>query len=74
MNVNWDEVAQEADDSPRSLLAEVLGRVDEVDQLIIITVDSDGRIHRWTYGSDQQLLSMLDMAHFYICQSVAGED
>ncbi len=36
VDVNWDDVAQEADDSPRSLLAQALSQADDIDSVVII--------------------------------------
>lgn len=39
MTIDWDSIAEEADNTPRSLLAEVLGKVEEVEELIILIRD-----------------------------------
>lgn len=35
-SVNWDQVADDADNSPRSVLAEVLGMADDIEDVVIV--------------------------------------
>jgi hypothetical protein len=51
LQVDWDEVLEQADATPRSILAEVLARADEVKDLALVFVDTEGEIH--FYASTQ---------------------
>ena len=72
MNINWDEVAEDADSTPASLLAEVLGRADEVKDVIILIVDQEGIHRRWLMADEGDMIAMLELAKFVILQEAAG--
>ena len=72
--VNWDEAFQAADNSPRSIIAEVLGRVDEWESVVIVTRGKDEKLHRWLCGTDQEIMSLLAMAQYYQAKQIAGDD
>ena len=74
-NVNWDEVLQEADDSPRSILAECLARADEITNLLVIFHDKDGRQHEYTCLESAALgIAMLNRALFTAVKEVNEGD
>lgn len=69
MDINWDEVAQEADDSPRSLLAEVLARADDIEGVVILVKGKDGIQRRWnSVQSEEHIVAMLELAKFAVLQ------
>ena len=47
MNIDWDGVAAEANDSPRVVLAEALAHVDEMSEVIVISRARDGAGVDW---------------------------
>lgn len=73
MTVDWEGILQEADDSPRSILAEVLGRADEILNLVIIFSDKDGMQHEYIVASDQSRISMLNLALYTAVKNVAEQ-
>jgi len=36
MNVDWDRVAEQADNTPRAVLAEFLGMADDIDTVVVV--------------------------------------
>lgn len=71
MSIDWDEVLQEAEDSPRGLLSEVLQRADDIEQVVIVFVDKDGVSNTWEYtGSSYHTIAMLSFGHWRACQVV----
>ena len=72
-DIDWDDIARAADDTPASMLAEVLGRADEWVTLMIVAVDKDDTLRRWAIGSDHQILAMIDMAHYYTMRAIAAQ-
>ncbi len=63
MNINWDEVAEEADGTPRALLADALAQVDDVEDVIIITKNKEGQMRRWISTAGViHTVAMLEMA------------
>jgi len=72
MNVDWEDVLQEADDSPRSILAEVTSRVDEITNLAILFHDKDGKQHEYyCVASNSMAIAMLSLAHYTAVQEIA---
>ena len=72
--IDWDDVANEAADSPRGLLAEVLGRADEIEELIIIANFKDGMQQRWLrLNSAAMGISMLALAQYNMLEEVQEE-
>lgn len=41
MNIDWDRIGHDADESPRALLAEFLADADEIETLVIIVSKAD---------------------------------
>lgn len=74
MEINWDEVAQEADDTPRSVLAEVLGQADDIDEIIILVHFKDGNQREWYVASDPVRLTMLTIAHAAVVETIRNRD
>ncbi len=73
MTVDWEGILQEADDSPRSILAEVLGRAEEIVDLVVLFVGTDGKQHEYFIGSDQSRISMLALAHYTAVKEVSEQ-
>ena len=48
MNIDWDGVVADADDSPRGVLAAALAHVDEMSEVIVITRTLEGLGVDWT--------------------------
>ena len=70
-DVDWDKVAEEANDSPRALLAEVLAKVDDITDVVILFHDKDG--NHTIYQSTSSLaltIAMLSYAHWAQCHHV----
>ncbi len=71
-DVNWDEALEEADNTCRSLLAEVLGQVEDIDRLVVLVRDVDGgRQRSWTLGSEEEVIAMLELAKFKFLREAA---
>ena len=66
MAVDWGEVLEEAEDSPRGLLSEVLARVDDIENLVIIFHGKEGMANTWSScETGYHLIAMLDHAKWY---------
>ena len=48
MNIDWDKLADDANDSPRGMLAELLSEADDITNLVVIWHDKESKQHRWT--------------------------
>lgn len=70
MEINWDEVAQEADDTPRSILAEVLGIADDIESVVVLIEDKDGAQRSWWAASEKDVIAMLELAKFNFLRQV----
>ena len=67
MNIDWDSVAQNADDSPRSILAECLSKVDEFKDVIVLVRDKDDLQRVWHCTPDiEHAIAMLALAQFLL--------
>ena len=71
MNIDWDDVAEAADNTPRSLLAEVLGIADEIESLIILVHKADGTQREWWITTDVTRVTMLALAHYAAVKALA---
>lgn len=71
MEIDWDEVGQAADDKPRSILAEVLGRAEEITNLVVIFHDKDGRQHEYSVAGDETLIAMLNLSLYTAVKRVS---
>lgn len=63
MDINWDDIAAEADNTPAAMLSEVIGKVNVNDEVIIITCDERGL--QTTYHlteTMQNAIAMLELA------------
>ena len=45
MTIDWDSVVENAENTPRGMLAELLGYADEIENLIVIFHTKDGAQH-----------------------------
>lgn len=63
MEIDWEAVAEEADNTPRSLLAEVLAEAEEIDAMIILVKGKDGVQREWFIASQELRIAMLAVAH-----------
>ena len=74
MNIDWDEVVQEADDSPRSILAECLAKCDEFSDVIVIAMSPDDKgnyVRHWlATASTERAVAMLELTKFGILREV----
>mgnify|MGYP001592833343 CR=1 FL=1 len=63
--IDWDGIAEEADNSPRSLLAEVLSRADEITALVIIWRDHElNQYVALSTETYEQAIAMVELAKF----------
>ena len=75
VEVNWDDVANEAYDSPRGLILEVLGLLDGsgIQDVIILTRDESGQLGKYhTAIGTADIIAMLEFAKWLQCQVAWG--
>lgn len=71
MNVDWDEALDEADRSPRSILAEMLARADEIKDVIIIANFTDGSQETYQSVESQAMsIGMLELTKLNVLMDV----
>lgn len=71
MQIDWDEVLGDADNTPRSVIAEVLGMADEIKNLKVIIQDHDGIQREWTYCESVAMeIAMLQVALYSATKAV----
>lgn len=64
LDVNWDEVLEEADNTPRSFLAELLGIADEIDEMVVLIAGKDGLQRSWYIADQQHAIAMAALFQF----------
>ena len=63
--INWEEVAEEADNSPRSILAECLAKADEIEDIVILWRDKEQTQHcSFAAASMERGIAMMELAKF----------
>ena len=74
MRIDWDEVADDADNSPRGLLADALSHADEIKEVIIIMNFEDGRQQTYSKVETTAMeIAMLELAKWNILKYVHEE-
>ena len=77
MNIDWDKVANDADRSPRALLAEYLAQADEFETVVVIVNKSDDEGNdNWAYetsGSAVKAEGLIGVAYRAIKRHVSGD-
>ena len=75
--IDWNQLAQDAEDSPRGLLAELIGQADEIKDIVIVfTTGEEGSefTHTWASARHQaMMIAMLDYARWYECRKMYEE-
>ena len=66
MNIDWDGLINEASDSPRAVLAEVLAKADEIKNVVIVFHDHEG-VASTFYAAESMyhVIAMLDYAKWH---------
>lgn len=63
--IDWDGLVEEAEDSPRAILAEVLARADEITDVVVIFIDKDGASSTWaSTTTEDRAIAMLAYSHW----------
>ena len=71
--IDWDEVVEKAENSPRAVLAELLERADELKDIIVISLDGAGCTMDYSWPqSNEQLLWMLESTRFQVLARALG--
>ena len=69
--VDWNQLAQDAEDSPRGLLAELIGQADEIQDIVIVfTSGEEGSefTHTWQSARHQAMtIALLEYARWHQC-------
>ena len=78
MNIDWDRVAGDAEETPRALLAEILAEADDIETLVVIVSkpDADDPVTKhilWeTRGDGVSALGLVQYALVGIRRHVVG--
>ena len=75
MNVDWEDIARKADESPSALLAGFFARADEI-ETVFVAVAFKGR-SAWMFdwaGSSLQVIGMLRVAEADLSQAAKEPD
>ena len=64
MDVSWDDVANEAQVSPRGLLADALARADEIGNIIVIYHIDGAQYHSSNVDSTAMMIGMLETTKY----------
>ncbi len=65
MDIDWDAIAEDADYSPRSVLAEVLAGADDIEKVIVVILAKDEGLYSARSNMDfYELIGLLDAAKY----------
>ena len=75
MNVNWDEVAYKAENSPRAVLAEYLAMADDLRSVIVVTVkNADAEGDSYSYNSSGSRFEVIGLLRAALRHLESGFD
>ena len=71
MSIDWDALIEETDDSPRGILAGLLGCVEEIKSLAVVWEDNNGYTTTWNAcESRAQVIGLVAYAHFRLMREI----